>query len=135
MYDSRYPYISWKISATSNAYGPTPCEGRSGEINGCHVGVFSSVMNIVQNWYFAQCGAVDPEARKIILPESLQCELLKMVITHEVGHSLGLEHNHSGSSHASIDNLRDNDYLDKHGMGSSIMDYVRFNYALRRVIM
>ena len=131
MYDSRYPYISWKISATSNAYGPTPCEGRSGEINGCHVGVFSSVMNIVQNWYFAQCGAVDPEARKIILPESLQCELLKMVITHEVGHSLGLEHNHSGSSHASIENLRDNDYLDKHGMGSSIMDYVRFNYALR----
>lgn len=53
------------------------------------------------------------------------------MITHEIGHSLGLEHNHSGSSHASIDNLRDNEYLSRHGIGSSIMDYVRFNYALR----
>lgn len=131
MYDNHYAYISWKISGMSNAYGPTPCEGRSGEIMGCHVGVFSSVMDIVQNWYFAQCGASDAEARKTVLPESLQCELLKMVITHEIGHSLGLEHNHSGSSMASIDQLRDNDYLNKHGLGTSIMDYVRFNYALR----
>ena len=88
-------------------------------------------MDVVQNWYFAQCGASDAEARKTVLPESLQCELLKMVITHEIGHSLGLEHNHSGSSMASIDQLRDNDYLNKHGLGTSIMDYVRFNYALR----
>ena len=44
MYDSRYPYISWKTSGTANAYGPSPCEGRSGEITACHVGVFSSVM-------------------------------------------------------------------------------------------
>lgn len=131
MYDNHYAYISWKISGMSNAYGPTPCEGRSGEIMGCHVGVFSSVMDVVQNWYFAQCGASDAEARKTVLPESLQCELLKMVITHEIGHSLGLEHNHSGSSMASIDQLRDNDYLNKHGLGTSIMDYVRFNYALR----
>ena len=45
MYDNHYAYISWKISGMSNAYGPTPCEGRSGEIMGCHVGVFSSVMD------------------------------------------------------------------------------------------
>ena len=131
MYDSRYPFISWKVSGMNNAYGPTPCEGRSGEIMGCHVAVFSSVMNVVQNWYFAQCGAVDAEARKIVLPESLQCELLKLVITHEIGHSLGLEHNHSGSYQATLSQLRDNDYLTKHGLGTSIMDYVRFNYALR----
>ncbi len=30
-----------------------------------------------------------------------------------------------------MEQLRDNDFLDKHGMGSSIMDYMRFNYVAR----
>lgn len=131
IYDINYPFISWKISGRSNAYGPTPCEPRSGEIIACHVGIFSSVMDLVQKWYFAQCGANDPDAWKILLPERLQCELIKLVLTHEVGHSLGLEHNFFGSSHYSIEQLRDNDFLNQHGIGSSIMDYVRCNYALR----
>lgn len=131
IYDSSYPFVSWKISGRRNAYGPTPCEPRSGEIIACHVGIFSSVMDLLQNWYFAQCGANDSDARKIILPDSLQCELMKLVLTHEVGHSLGLEHNFFGSSHYSIEQLRDNDFLNRHGIGSSIMDYVRCNYALR----
>lgn len=131
IYDSSYPFVSWKISGRRNAYGPTPCEPRSGEIIACHVGIFSSVMDLLQKWYFAQCGANDPDARKIALPDSLQCELIKLVLTHEVGHSLGLEHNFFGSSHYSIEQLRDNDFLNRHGIGSSIMDYVRCNYALR----
>lgn len=131
IYDSTYPFISWKISGRSNAYGPSPCEPRSGEIIACHVGIFSSVMDLVQKWYFAQCGANDPNAWEIVLPDSLQCELIKLVLTHEVGHSLGLEHNFISSSHYSIEQLRDNDFLNQHGIGSSIMDYVRCNYALR----
>lgn len=131
IYDSTYPFISWKISGRSNAYGPSPCEPRSGEIMACHVGIFSSVMDLVQKWYFAQCGANDPDAWEIALPDSLQCELIKLVLTHEVGHSLGLEHNFISSSHYSIEQLRDNDFLNQHGIGSSIMDYVRCNYALR----
>lgn len=62
IYDSSYPFISWKISGLNNAYGPTPCESRSGEIIACHIGIFSSVLNLVQKWYFAQCGANDPQA-------------------------------------------------------------------------
>ena len=40
IYDSTYPFISWKISGQNNAYGPTPCEPRSGEIIACHIGIF-----------------------------------------------------------------------------------------------
>ena len=48
------------ISGQNNAYGPTPCEPRSGEIIACHIGIFCSVLNLEQKWYFAQCGANDP---------------------------------------------------------------------------
>ena len=126
IYDSSYPFISWKISGLNNAYGPTPCESRSGEIIACHIGIFSSVLNLVQKWYFAQCGANDPQAWDIVLPDSLQYELIKLVLTHEVGHTLGLD-----SSHYSIEQLRDNEFLNRNGIGTSIMDYVRCNYALR----
>lgn len=131
IYDSSYPFISWKISGQNNAYGPTPCEPRSGEIIACHIGIFSSVLNLEQKWYFAQCGANDPQAWNIKLPDSLQYEQIKKVLTHEVGHTLGLKHNFLGSSHYSIDQLRDNDFLSRYSIGSSIMDYVRCNYALR----
>ena len=126
IYDSTYPFISWKISGRNNAYGPSPCESRSGEIIACHIGIFSSVLNLEQKWYFAQCGANDPQTWNIELPDSLLFEQIK-----QVGHTLGLEHNFLGSSHYSIDQLRDNDFLSQHSIGSSIMDYVRFNYALR----
>lgn len=77
IYDSSYPFISWKISGQNNAYGPTPCEPRSGEIIACHIGIFSSVLNLEQKWYFAQCGANDPQAWNIELPDSLQYEQIK----------------------------------------------------------
>ena len=131
IYDSKYPFISWKISGSNNAYGPTPCEPRSGEIINCHVAIFSSVLNLQQKWYFAQCGANDPQAWNTVMPDSLLCQFMKQVVTHEVGHTLGLEHNFLGSSHFSIDQLRDNDFITENGISSSVMDYVRCNYALR----
>ncbi|MDO4770836.1 zinc-dependent metalloprotease [Porphyromonas sp.] len=129
--DSRHPYISWKVSPQKNAYGPHPNEPRAGEIMGSHVGIFSSVLDMLRDWYFVQCGASDPQARSIVLPDSIMGEMIKMVVTHEIGHTLGLEHNFFGSNMASVDQLRDNNYLTEHGITSSVMDYVRCNYALR----
>lgn len=130
-YDNSHAYISWKPSGQSNAYGPTPCLASTGEVKACHIGIFSSVPDLLQLWYFTQCGAADPQAWDVELPQSVMDELMKLVFTHEIGHSLGLEHNFFGSSLHSLDELRDNDFLSRHGMGSSIMDYMRCNYALR----
>lgn len=130
-YDNSHAYISWKPSGQTNAYGPTPCLAGTGEIKACHIGIFSSVPDLLQQWYFAQCGAADPDAWQVDLPQPIMDELMKLVFTHEIGHSLGLEHNFFGSSLYSLDQLRDNEHLSRHGMGSSIMDYMRCNYALR----
>lgn len=129
-FDSKHGYISWKTSGMSNAYGPTPCIVKSGEITACHVGIFSSVADLVQKWYFAQCGANDPKAWDIELDQEIMDELMKLVFTHELGHSLGLEHNFIGSNAFSVEQLRDNDFLTKNGIGTSIMDYMRCNYVL-----
>ena len=130
IYNSKYPFISWKISGSNNAYGPTPCEPRSAEIINSHIAIFSNVLNLQQKWYFAQSGANDPQAWNTVLPDSLLYQFMKQIVIHEVGHTLGLEHNFLGSSHFSIDQLRDNDFISKNGISSSVMDYVRCNYAL-----
>ena len=67
-YDNSHAYISWKPSGQSNAYGPTPCLASTGEVKACHIGIFSSVPDLLQLWYFTQCGAADPQAWDVELP-------------------------------------------------------------------
>lgn len=55
-------------------------------------------------------------------------ELAATVLTHEVGHTLGLRHNFIGSTAYPVDSLRSKAFIREHGLGTSIMDYQRFNY-------
>jgi len=50
------------------------------------------------------------------------------VVAHEVGHTLGLRHNHKASSSYTVAQLRNKDFTEKFGDEASIMDYGRFNY-------
>ena len=52
---------------------------------------------------------------------------LKQVITHEVGHTLGLRHNFRSSTVYTAEQLRDKDFTEKNGIVGSIMDYAPFN--------
>lgn len=51
----------------------------------------------------------------------IQC-LIELVL-HEVGHTLGLNHNFAGSYLASNDKWQDKAYGEKYGLSSSVMDY------------
>ena len=56
-------------------------------------------------------------------------QLVRFVSSHEVGHTIGLRHNH-GASHATpVEKLRDAKFMAQNGHTSSIMDYARFNYV------
>ena len=75
------------------------------------------------------------EMRGDIEPGSPQAEALvkanlKDVITHEVGHTLGLRHNFRSSTIYTAEQLRDKDFTEKNGIVGSIMDYSPYNLPM-----
>ena len=127
--DARYSVIRWVPSEVANAMGPSVQDPRSGETLSAHVIVWNDVVKLAQNWYFSQAAAIDPRARTLPFADSLTGDLLRYIVSHEVGHTLGLEHNFKASVAYSTKQLRDPEFTKKYGVASSIMSYSRFNYV------
>jgi hypothetical protein len=102
---------------------------RTGEILNADIQFYHNVMNLARDWYFVQVGPLDPRAQKLPLPDELMGRLLEYVTAHEVGHTLGFQHNMKASSMYPFEKIRDKDWVHKMGHTPSIMDYSRFNYV------
>ncbi len=127
--DARYSVVRWAPSQTANAMGPHIVDPRSGEVISAHVIVWHNLLQLAEEWYFCQAGATDIRAQKLPLPDEVMSKLVEVVITHEVGHTLGLMHNFKASSAYTTKQLRDPEFTKANGLAASIMDYARFNYV------
>ena len=61
------------------------------------------------------------------VPEEFVGPLLRAVIMHEVGHTMGLMHNWKGTSIASYDEMNSEEYKGKKSLSVSVMDYLPIN--------
>jgi hypothetical protein len=127
--DARYSVIRWLPSTIENASGPHIHDPRTGEILDSDIQFYHNIMNLQRSWYFLQAGPLDPRAQKLPLPDDLMGKLLEFVCAHEVGHTLGFQHNMKSSSMYPQDKVRDREWVKKMGHTPSIMDYSRFNYV------
>ncbi len=127
--DARYSVIRWLPSTIENASGPHIHDPRTGEILESDIQFYHNVMNLARNWYFVQVGPLDPRAHKLPLPDDLMGELIRYVVAHEVGHTLGFQHNMKASSMYEMQKVRDPEWVRKMGHTPTLMDYSRFNYV------
>lgn len=125
--DARHSVIRWVAQPVANAMGPSVHDPRSGEVISSHIVFWHDILRSSEQRYFAQAGAADPRVKTLPLDDALMGELLTEVATHEVGHALGLRHNHRAATAYSVAQLRDPQFTRQHGTTASVMSYGRFN--------
>lgn len=127
--DIRYSVVRWTASLVRNAMGPSTSDPRTGEIIESDIVWYHNHMRSYRNRLMIETGVANPSARTLEIPEELMGETMRQVITHEVGHAIGLPHNMIASSSFPVDSLRKPSFASVYGVSATIMDYARQNYV------
>ncbi len=125
--DARHSVIRWVAMPIANAMGPNVHDPRSGEIISAHVIFWHDLLATLEQSYFVQAGAADSRVDKLPLSDEVMSQLVRNVATHEVGHTLGLRHNHRAATAYSIKDLRNPEFTAVNGTSASVMSYARYN--------
>jgi len=126
--DIRFSTVRYVASTTRNAVGPSVSDPRTGEIIESDIIWYHNHLKSYRNRYLLETGAANPKARTLDTPEKEIGEMMRRVISHEIGHALGLPHNMKASSAYPVDSLRSGNFTQKMGIATTIMDYARYNY-------
>ena len=122
--------MRWAASLVRNAVGPSTSDPRTGEIIESDITWYHNHMRSYRNRLLIETGAANPAARTLEIPEDLMGETMRQVITHEVGHAIGLPHNMVASSRRSRSTrCASRRSRSRYGVSATIMDYARQNYV------
>lgn len=127
--DARYSTVRYIASTTRNAVGPSVSDPRTGEIIESDIIWYHNHLRSYRNRYLIETGGANPLARSLDTPEAEIGEMMRRVISHEIGHALGLPHNMKASAAYPVDSLRSGSFTQKYGIAATIMDYARYNYV------
>lgn len=127
--DIRHSTVRWVTSTIRNAVGPSVSDPRTGEIIESDIVWYHNHMRSYRNRLMIETGAANPAARKLKLDDELIGETMRRVISHEIGHAIGLPHNMQSSSAYPVDSLRSGTFTQKYGIATTIMEYARQNYV------
>ena len=151
--DIRYNVLRWTSSPNPpwGGYGPSFVNPRTGEILGADIMLeWSYVTNriVADNLYNDNsledkncCTAAHFQQvenflginhiKNMNLGEEMEEELVKQslyrLVLHEVGHTIGLNHNFKASALLTTDELNNKEIVDEKGVTSSVMDYPAIN--------
>ncbi len=124
--DARYSVVRW--APPTDAAATLIHDPRSGEVLSSNIDVFPNAATFGEDWYFVQTAPLDKRVQQYPLPLEVRGELVRYFVAHQVGHTLGLQHNRKASSAYTIAQIRDPKWVSSMGFTPSIMDDSRFNY-------
>jgi hypothetical protein len=127
--DIRYNVVRWLAAPGGRASSQVVADPRTGEVLNATVRLSAADLRFYEGLYFVNLSPLDPRARSFPLPDSIVGRIMLRIVTHEIGHTLGLEHDMLGSSLYPADSVRSAAWVHRMGYTPSIMDYADFDYV------
>lgn len=126
----KYSCIRYVATDRGAAQGPSWADPTTGELLSASVYVWASLPEIMNRFCFVQTAQANPAIRSGRLSEEEMSIALQNIITHEIGHTLGMAHNMGGSAAYPVDSLLNADFVRRNGLSASVMDYLYYNYLV-----
>ena len=141
--DIRYNVLRWTSSPNPpfGGYGPSFVNPRTGEILGADIMLEwvyltnrINLKKLVPNKYMCSHGSLVQEGKLLADlindddPEVIKQSIIRLTL-HEVGHTLGLNHNFKASHLHNATDIHNKEITSKLGLTSSVMEYPAVNLA------
>jgi hypothetical protein len=127
--NTSYNTINYILSNRESALAQTWVDPRTGEILNASINVYKGTIDKARKDLFIRTAGADKRARTAQIPDNLLEKSVQDIVTHQIGHTLGLTNNFGASSAVPVDSLRSPSYTQKYGITPSIMDEARYNFV------